>query len=73
LPTRPPPLTRAPQERDAPIEVLDLGNNSLTSASAEPLARLLHQKGTLKDLNLYMNELGEAGAAALADALAACK
>lgn len=69
------PFTRArnPQAREAPIEVLDLGNNSLTPDAADVLARLLYQKPSLKDLNLYMNELGNAGIARLAPALAGCK
>jgi Ran GTPase-activating protein (RanGAP) involved in mRNA processing and transport len=60
------------QAREAPIEVLDLGN-SLTSESSDVLARLLFNKPNLRDVNLYMNELGNDGAARLAPALAACK
>ena len=50
------------------IQVVDFGNNSLTSAGAAPLARLLAGR-TLRELNLYMNELGDAGAALLSKAL----
>jgi hypothetical protein len=71
---RPPPHPPHRQARDAPIEVLDVGNNSLSAASADVLARLMHQKAaSIKDINLYMNELGNSGIATLAPAIAACK
>jgi Ran GTPase-activating protein (RanGAP) involved in mRNA processing and transport len=54
--------------------VLDIGNNSLSPAAAEPLARLLHSKAEgLVDLNMYMNEVGDKGMALLAPALKECK
>jgi Ran GTPase-activating protein (RanGAP) involved in mRNA processing and transport len=53
---------------------LDIGNNSLTPAAAEPLARLLHSKcEKLTDLNMYMNEVGDSGMKLLAPALKECK
>lgn len=66
--------TTQTKAREAPIEVLDVGNNSLSAASADVLARLMHQKAaSLRDVNAYMNELGDGGAAALAPAIAACQ
>ena len=53
--------------------MLDVGNNSLTAASSEVIARLLFQKPAVKDLNLYMNELGNEGMSRIAPALAQCK
>lgn len=50
------------------IRVVDFGNNSLTSDGAAPLAELLANR-TLRELNLYMNELGDAGATVLSKAL----
>ena len=50
------------------IRVVDFGNNSLTSEGAGPLAKLLSNR-TLRELNLYMNELGDAGAGLLSKAL----
>jgi Ran GTPase-activating protein (RanGAP) involved in mRNA processing and transport len=58
-------------ERESPdggIRVVDFGNNGLTAAAAAPLARLLAGR-TLRELSLYMNELGDAGAATLSKAL----
>ncbi|KAF8055831.1 EGY2 [Scenedesmus sp. PABB004] len=67
-------LATALQARGAPLKLLDVGNNSLSAASAAPLARLLHSAaGSLVELNAYMNELGDAGLAALAPALKDCK
>jgi len=75
VPTDPPNHypTHTPKARDAPIEVLDVGNNSLSPESADVLTRLLYQKTAIKDVNLYMNELGNNGIAQLAPAIAACK
>lgn len=88
LPTPPLPLPLLPavvaaaavwclllcQSREAPIKVLDIGNNSLTPAAADPLARLLHSKcDKLTDLNMYMNEVGDGGMKLLAPALKECK
>lgn len=62
------------QSREAPIKVLDIGNNSLTPAAADSLARLLHSKcDKLTDLNMYMNEVGDGGMKLLAPALKECK
>jgi Ran GTPase-activating protein (RanGAP) involved in mRNA processing and transport len=62
------------QGREASIKVLDIGNNSLSPAAADPLSRLLHAKcEKLTDLNMYMNEVGDKGMALLAPALKECK
>jgi hypothetical protein len=54
--------------------MLDIGNNSLSPASAEPLARLLHNKcDKLTDFNIYMNEIGDQGMAVLGPAFKVCK
>ena len=50
------------------IRVVDFGNNSLTSEGAAPLAKLLSNR-TLRELNLYMNELGDAGAELISKSL----
>ncbi len=69
-----PTTTPAPQGRDAPLKQLDVGNNSLGVASAEPFARLVRGKASsLVELNLYMNETGDAGVVALCPALKDCK
>lgn len=57
--------------RGAELRALDVGNNSITAAGAEPLARFLFNSATLKDLNLYMNDLGDEGVGKLAAAVAA--
>jgi Ran GTPase-activating protein (RanGAP) involved in mRNA processing and transport len=70
----PPLLLLLLQSREAPIKVLDIGNNSLTPAAADALARLLHSKcEKLTDLNMYMNEVGDSGMKLLAPALKECK
>lgn len=62
------------QSREAPIKLLDVGNNSLSPAAADPLARLLHSKcDKLMDFNMYMNEVGDKGITQLAPALKECK
>jgi hypothetical protein len=54
--------------------VLDLGNNSVTERGAVSLARLLlAKKASIRDLVMYMNDIGDAGAARLASALRDCK
>lgn len=50
------------------IQVVDFGNNAVTSEGATSLARLLANR-TLRELNLYMNELGDAGATSISKAL----
>ncbi len=51
-----------------------MGNNSITEAGAGALARLLlAKKGSLRELVMYMNDIGDAGAARLATALRDCK
>ncbi|PNH05886.1 Amidase 1 [Tetrabaena socialis] len=55
--------------RHGDLTVLDLGNNGLTAAGAGMLTRLLSLKRSFKELNLYMNDIGDAGVAkALLDA-----
>lgn len=55
-------------------QVLDIGNNSICEEGAGALARLLLAKaGSIKDLVMYMNDIGDAGAARLATALRECK
>ena len=46
--------TNTNKGREAAIEVLDLGNNSASTASAAPLARLLSAKGSIKVLCLFV-------------------
>jgi hypothetical protein len=40
---------------------LDLGNNGITDRGANALSTLLHAKRSLKELNLYMNDIGDHG------------
>jgi hypothetical protein len=55
-------------------QVLDIGNNSICEEGASSLARLLLAKaGSIKDFVMYMNDIGDAGAARLATALRECK
>jgi Ran GTPase-activating protein (RanGAP) involved in mRNA processing and transport len=54
-------LERVTQVRDGEIHVLDLGNNSMGAEGADALARLLMTKTQLKELNLYMNDVGSIG------------
>lgn len=62
------------QGRAAPLKLLDIGNNSLSPAAAEPLARLLHSKSDgITDFNMYMNEVGDKGISLLAPAFKECK
>lgn len=68
------PFTTPAQSREAPLKLLDIGNNSLSPAAAEPLARLLHSKNDkLVEFNMYMNEIGDRGMAQLAPAFKECK
>jgi len=48
-------------ERDIGMHVLDLGNNSMTAEGATALATCMEKHRELKDLNLYMNDIGRAG------------
>ncbi len=50
-----------PQGRDCDVYVLDLGNNSMSDQATGAVARLLHGKRSLKELNLYMNDIGDHG------------
>ncbi len=43
------------------MRLLDLGNNSMGEAGAAAMTRLLAAKRSLKELNLYMNDIGDAG------------
>jgi hypothetical protein len=45
------------------VRVLDFGNNSISEAGVASLAQLLAVKPHLKELNLYMNDIGNSGAA----------
>ena len=56
-------LTHKTQEREGEIRVLDFGNNSMTAVGGDALAKLLNSELSLRDLNLYMNDLGDAGIA----------
>lgn len=49
------------QARDCELHTLDLGNNSLTDEGGAAIARLLAGKKTLRDVNLYMNDIGNSG------------
>ena len=43
------------------MHALDLGNNGMTEASAASLAAFQDRHPDLRDLNLYMNQIGSAG------------
>lgn len=43
------------------MHVLDLGNNSMTAEGATALAAFMERHREVKDLNLYMNDIGSAG------------
>lgn len=45
----------------------------MTTEGAAPLARMIHFKKGLKDFNMYMNEIGDAGMEVLAPALKDCR
>ena len=51
------------------VSRLDLSANAVTAASAASLAQLLRTSTTLQRLDLRHNELGDAGASLVADAL----
>jgi Leucine Rich repeat len=51
------------------MHVLDMGNNSMTAEGAASLAAYMETHRELKDLNLYMNDIGSAG---LEKVLSAC-
>ncbi len=54
--------------------MLDVGNNSICEEGAAALGRLLLAKaGSIKDFVMYMNDIGDTGAARLATALRECK
>ena len=48
-------------ERDGEMHVLDLGNNSISREGASALAAYMKKSSGLKELNLYMNDIGTAG------------
>ena len=43
------------------MHVLDLGNNEMSAEGATALAAYLERHRELKDLNLYMNDIGSSG------------
>ena len=43
------------------MHVLDLGNNSISKEGASALAAYMKKSSALKELNLYMNDIGTAG------------
>lgn len=47
--------------RKVGMHVLDMGNNSMTAEGAASLAAYMETHRELKDLNLYMNDIGSAG------------
>ena len=47
--------------RTVGMHVLDMGNNSMTAEGAASLAAYMETHRELKDLNLYMNDIGSAG------------
>lgn len=49
------------QARECELKVLDIGNNSMTGDGVAAVAKLLLAKPTLRELNLYMNDLGDTG------------
>ncbi|GFH31964.1 uncharacterized protein HaLaN_31104, partial [Haematococcus lacustris] len=55
--------------REAHIDVLDLGNNGMTASGGAALARLLHDKRSLKELNIYNNDIGDSVMDTLAPAI----
>ena len=51
-----------PQNREKQLKLLDLGNNSMTDEGVASVARLLqHWRNNLRELNLYMNDIGDVG------------
>ena len=48
-------------ERDGEMHVLDLGNNSISREGASALAAYMKKSVGLKELNMYMNDIGTAG------------
>lgn len=62
------PQTVAAQERDCPLELLDICNNGIGSKGAESLAKLLEGKA-VKELRAYMNDFGDAGMKPISAAL----
>lgn len=55
-------LCTALQQRPTSLKVLDVGNNALTEEGAKALAGWLPSASQLQDLNVYMNDMGDAGA-----------
>lgn len=47
--------------RGGGMHVLDMGNNSIGREGASALAKYMAKSKTLKELNLYMNDVGTAG------------
>ncbi len=43
------------------MEVLDLGNNGMSAEAAASLAGFMTKHRGLRDLNLYMNDIGSEG------------
>lgn len=46
----------------AELKSIDLGNNSISLEGASALAELLRAKNALRDINIYMNDIGDDGA-----------
>eukprot|EP00798_Chlamydomonas_sp_ICE-L_P019001 gene19001-25585_t len=49
------------QGRERDIKILDIGNNSITPLGADAVARMMQGKKSLKEINLYMNDVGDEG------------
>ena len=43
------------------MHVLDIGNNSISKEGASALAKYMKKSSGLKELNMYMNDIGTAG------------
>lgn len=43
------------------MHVLDMGNNGISREGASALAKYMAKSKSLKELNLYMNDIGTAG------------
>ncbi|CAK0782497.1 hypothetical protein CVIRNUC_005717 [Coccomyxa viridis] len=61
-------LCKALKERQSPITSLDFGNNNISAEGAEAIADIV-KRAHLKELNLYMNDIGDAGILKIASAL----
>jgi NLR family CARD domain-containing protein 3 len=57
------------QLKENATKTLDIGNNGMSKEGAAAVANLVRACPGLKELNLYMNEIGDEGASSLASAI----